>query len=66
MSRTRQAVWTAEELVILKAMIDEGKTIPEIARTLGRTQEATRVRAARNGWYAYPSWLFQGGPPTLA
>lgn len=52
--------WEAEELETVKTLIDDGKTIPEIARLVGRSQEATRARAAKNGWYAYPSRLFKG------
>ncbi len=63
MRRPREPIWTAAEIARLKAMIDEGKTIPEIARALGRTQEATRGRGYRNGWYAYPSRFFTGRAP---
>lgn len=64
MTGGRDPVWTADEIAALKRMIDDGKTIPEIARALGRSQEATRVRGHRNGWYAYPSRLFTGRPPS--
>ncbi|GAC1576742.1 MAG: hypothetical protein NVS3B5_08440 [Sphingomicrobium sp.] len=60
----RQSSWTDDQLAELKSMIDAGKTIPEIARTLDRTQEATRGKAARESWYAYPSRLFKGRRPT--
>lgn len=60
----RKLPWKPNELAELKAMIDAGRTIPEIARLVGRSQEATRARAAQNGWYAYPSRLFKGEPPT--
>ncbi|GAC1585992.1 MAG: hypothetical protein NVS3B5_20300 [Sphingomicrobium sp.] len=56
----RQSSWTDDDLAALKAMIDEGRTIPDIARRLDRTQEATRDEAAREGWHAYPSRLFTG------
>ena len=65
MRRPREPIWTVDELARLKAMIEGGKTIPEIAQALGRTQEATRVRGYRNGWYAYPSRRFNG-PATSA
>lgn len=60
----RKLPWSADELADVKAMIAVGKTIPEIARQMGRSQEATRARAAKNGWYAYPSRLFKGEAPT--
>ena len=64
MSATRRGPWSASELVELKAMIDAGKTIPDIARVIDRTQEATRSKATQHGWYAYPSRLFKR-PPLL-
>jgi len=64
MRRPRAPIWTPDEVATLKAMIDEGKTLPEIASALGRTLEATRVRAYRYRWYAYPSRRFNGRPPT--
>ena len=36
MSATRRGPWSAFELVELKAMIDAGKTIPDIARVIDR------------------------------
>ena len=57
-----QLSWSDDDLAALKEMIDAGIAIPEIARTLGRTQEATSVRARREGWHAYPSRLFIGRP----
>lgn len=60
----RKLPWSADELVDVKAMIDGGKTIPEIARQMGRSQKATRALSAKNGWYAYPSRLFKGEAPT--
>jgi hypothetical protein len=65
MNRTRQANWTDDELGILKTMIDAGETIPEIAKTMKRTLEVVRGRAARHGWHAYPSRLFRERPPSL-
>ena len=58
-----QASWSNDDLAALKEMIDAGMAIPEIARTLGRTQEATSVRARREGWHAYPSRHFTGQVP---
>ena len=58
-----QLSWSDDDLAALKEMIDAGMAIPEIARTLGRTQEATSVRARREGWHAYPSRLFTGRLP---
>ena len=59
----RHASWSNDDLAALKEMIDAGIAIPDIARTLGRTQEATSVRARREGWHAYPSRLFTGQAP---
>ena len=47
--------WSDIEIEKLRSLINGGKTIPEIARILDRTQEGVRGRAAREGWYAVPS-----------
>jgi hypothetical protein len=48
--------WSDTELQELKSLIDAGRTVPEIARVLDRTQEGVRRRAAMEGWYASPSF----------
>jgi hypothetical protein len=50
--------WSEEELEKLKSLIDVGRTVPEIARLLDRTQEGVRRRAAVEGWYASPSLFY--------
>jgi hypothetical protein len=54
----RRLPWSAAELQKLKSLIDLGRTVPEIARILDRTQEGVRRRAALEGWYASPSLLY--------
>lgn len=41
--------WTAEELDKLCAAFSMGRSVPEIARDLGRSQEAVRGKAQRLG-----------------
>ena len=56
--------WSPTELEKLKSLIDSGRTVPEIARVLDRTQEGVRRRATLEGWYASPSLLFCPIPAT--
>lgn len=58
MSAQRGQPWSEVELQKLCSLIDGGKTVPEIARILDRTQEGVRRRAAMEGWYASPSLLY--------
>ena len=44
-----QAPWTDQEFERLAELIRGGKSIPEIAVTLGRSQEAVRNRARLRG-----------------
>jgi hypothetical protein len=37
--------WTEEQFEALAAMLDDGKTVPEIAKVMGRSQEAVRAKA---------------------
>ena len=55
MNAKRGHPWSDAELQKLKSLIDVGRTVPEIARILDRTQEGVRRRAALEGWYASPS-----------
>ena len=41
--------WTYDELASLKKLLADGRTMREAARLLGRTEEATRVQAAKAG-----------------
>lgn len=54
--------WSEAELQKLCSLIDSGRTVPEIARILDRTQEGVRRRAAIEGWYASPSLLYSPVP----
>jgi len=58
MNSPRGNRWGEADLHKLKSLIDEGRTVPEIARILDRTQEGVRRRAAVEGWYASPSLLY--------
>jgi len=58
MNSPRGNRWGEADLHKLKSLIDEGRTVPEIARMLDRTQEGVRRRAAVEGWYASPSLLY--------
>lgn len=37
--------WNADDLDRLKLLIGEGRSIPELAKLLGRSQEAVRTKA---------------------
>lgn len=52
MKGNRGQPWGPVELDKLHSLIDAGRSIPEIARILDRTQEGVRGRAAREGWFA--------------
>jgi len=41
--------WTAEDFRLLEIALKEGRTISEIAKTLGRSQEAVRNKAWQKG-----------------
>lgn len=43
--------WSADDLLKLKHMIDAGALIPDIARAMGRTQEAIRGQAVKHRWF---------------
>ena len=58
--------WSEVELQRLKWLIEGGRTVPEIAKVLGRTQEGVRRRAALEGWYASPSLLYSPLPKRSA
>ena len=58
MNANRGQPWSEAELEMLKSLIDAGRTVPEIARILDRTQEGVRRRAAVEGWYASPSLFY--------
>lgn len=45
------AFWTESDLRRLKRLIDEGRTIPEIARELSRSLDAVRLRITKESWY---------------
>ena len=66
MSAQRGQPWSDAELQKLCSLIDSGKTVPEIARILDRTQEGVRRRAAMEGWYASPSLLYSPIPSKSA
>jgi hypothetical protein len=37
--------WLSDDIVQMMELIDEGRTIPEMANVLGRSQEAVRTKA---------------------
>ena len=41
--------WTYDDLANLKTLLADGRTMREVARLLGRTEEATRVQATKAG-----------------
>ena len=41
--------WSAKDLAIMTAQIKAGRTIPEVAKAMGRSQEAVRNRAWKAG-----------------
>ena len=59
MNAKRGQFWGEAELLELKALIDGGRTVPEIAKILNRTREGVSRRAALEGWYAFPSRLYR-------
>jgi len=52
MNRNSGQPWTESQLQRLRSLIDAGHTVPQIAKTLERSQEGVRNRAAREGWFA--------------
>ena len=43
-------IWTEAEIAALRALIDEGHRLPEIAAALGRSPKAVKVKAGKLGW----------------
>lgn len=49
LGKRHRQVWTDEELVRLEALVNEGKTMSEVAEQLERSEEATKTRVQRCG-----------------
>jgi len=52
MKRNSGQPWTETQLEKLRSLIDAGLTVQQIAKTLERSEEGVRCRAAREGWFA--------------
>ena len=50
LNRARAAsLWSDADLELLKVSLQEGRTIPDIAKMMGRSQEAVRGKAWKGG-----------------
>ena len=68
MKRNSGQPWTETQLEKLRSLIDAGLTVQQIAKTLERSEEGVRGRAAREGWFAVraPRVNLSGAAPGIA
>lgn len=50
MDKQQPKPWSEQELKQMQTMIQNGKRLPEIAVTLGRSEKAVRIKSFKLGW----------------